>query len=122
LTILLGIGVATLLYGQLGNIECALLATMLAPTDAALGKAVVTNPAVPPLIREGLNVESGLNDGICVPVLLIVLTLAGEQSVGGGPAELVFHHFVQEIGIGLLVGACLALLGVRTLRLANDYG
>ncbi|WP_046865984.1 cation:proton antiporter [Microvirga massiliensis] len=121
-TILLGIGVAALLFDGLGYVECALLATMLAPTDAALGKAVVTNPAVPPPIREGLNVESGLNDGICVPVLLILLALAGEQTVARGPLELVLHHFVQEIGIGLLVGAGLALLGLWALRLADNYG
>jgi NhaP-type Na+/H+ or K+/H+ antiporter len=44
---------------------------MLAPTDAALGKAVVTNETVPAGIRQGLNVESGLNDGICVPILFV---------------------------------------------------
>ena len=44
---------------------------MLAPTDAALGKAVVTDERVPANIREGLNVESGLNDGICVPILFV---------------------------------------------------
>jgi len=55
----------------MGLFELAVLATMLAPTDAALGKAVVTNPAVPAALREGLNVESGLNDGICVPSRMI---------------------------------------------------
>ena len=53
-------------------LEVALVATMLAPTDAALGKAVITNAAVPADVRQGLNVESGLNDGICVPILFIV--------------------------------------------------
>ena len=47
-----------------------MLAVVLAPTDAALGQAVVTEPRVPSRIRQGLNVESGLNDGICVPLLL----------------------------------------------------
>ena len=103
LTILLGTGAATLLFPALGIVQCALLATMLAPTDAALGKAVVSNPAVPPPIREGLNVESGLNDGICVPVVLILLELATEPA--GGSWELVLRHFVEEIGIGLVVGA-----------------
>jgi NhaP-type Na+/H+ or K+/H+ antiporter len=60
-----------LTFDQLTFIEIALLATMLAPTDAALGQAVVTNESVPDSVRESLNVESGLNDGICVPVLLI---------------------------------------------------
>ena len=53
---------------------------LLAPTDAALGQAVVTSPKVPERIRQGLNVESGLNDGICVPLLLIVLATAEAES------------------------------------------
>src|SRR4029450_13436593 len=54
----------------------AALATMLAPTDAALGLPVVTNRRLPSRIRQGLNVESGLNDGVCVPLLIIFLTIA----------------------------------------------
>ena len=76
LTILLGFGVAVLLFEKLSLFEVALLATMLAPTDAALGKGVVTNEAVPEAVRQGLNVESGLNDGICVPILFVFLALA----------------------------------------------
>ena len=72
LTILLGFGAGVLLFGGLTLFEIAILATMLAPTDAALGKAVVTNESVPTDIRESLNVESGLNDGICVPILFLV--------------------------------------------------
>jgi NhaP-type Na+/H+ or K+/H+ antiporter len=120
LTILLGTAAAALLF-PLGLIECALLATMLAPTDAALGKAVVTNPAVPPPIREGLNVESGLNDGICVPILLILLAFAAEPA-GGGSWQLVLEHFAQEIGIGGAVGVGFAVVGVWALRLSARHG
>ncbi|MFZ1833829.1 MAG: cation:proton antiporter [Pseudomonadales bacterium] len=63
------------LFPQIPLLELALLATMLAPTDAALGKAVVSNPQVPAAVRESLNIESGLNDGICVPVLLVLIAL-----------------------------------------------
>ena len=56
--------------------EALVLAVLLAPTDAALGQAVVTEPRLPLRVRQGLNVESGLNDGICVPLLLIVLAAA----------------------------------------------
>ena len=77
LTIVLGFGAGVLLFGGLTLFEVAILATMLAPTDAALGKAVVTDETVPNNIRQGLNVESGLNDGICVPVLFVFLALAG---------------------------------------------
>jgi NhaP-type Na+/H+ or K+/H+ antiporter len=76
LTILLGFGVAVLLFKDLSLFEVALLAAMLAPTDAALGKAVVTNETVPNAVRQGLNVESGLDDGICVPILFLFLALA----------------------------------------------
>ncbi len=120
LTILLGTGAAALLFPALGIVQCALLATMLAPTDAALGKAVVSNPAVPPPIREGLNVESGLNDGICVPVLLILLELAAEPA--GGSWELVLRRFLEEIGIGFVVGVGCAALGVWVLRSAVERG
>ncbi len=75
LTIAFGLALAWLIFGDLSFYEIALIATMLAPTDAALGKAVVTNPAVPAKVRESLNVESGLNDGICVPVILFFIAL-----------------------------------------------
>lgn len=121
LTILLGFLIATLLFPELGPLGCALLATMLAPTDAALGKAVVTNPAIPGPVREGLNVESGLNDGICVPILLIFLALAAGSDPGRPTLDLALHHFGTEIGIGLLVGVGLAVLGVRAMRFAGRH-
>jgi len=62
--IALGFGFAVLMFDGISIYSAAILATMLAATDAALGKAVITNKAVPARIREGLNVESGLNDGI----------------------------------------------------------
>lgn len=71
LTILLGSGFAIALFPQLNIWESAAVATILAPTDAALGQAVVNSPNVPVRIRQALNIESGLNDGICLPILLI---------------------------------------------------
>ena len=59
--------VAAPVLGELSVEEAVILGVVLAPTDAALGQAVVTEPRVPQRIRQGLNVESGLNDGICVP-------------------------------------------------------
>src|SRR5271170_2310613 len=76
LTILLGFVLAAIVFPRLETLEIALLAAMLAPTDAALGKPVVTNPAVPAVMREALNLESGLNDGICVPIVVLLLGLA----------------------------------------------
>ena len=115
LTILLGFGAGWLVFDGLGVLEIAILATMLAPTDAALGKAVVTNPSVPSRVRESLNVESGLNDGICVPILLIFLALAagtGEGDTSGLALKLV----AEAIGIGVGVGIGLTLLGSFMLK------
>ena len=116
LTILLGILTGYLLFDGLALLEIAILATMLAPTDAALGKAVVTNQAVPSNIRESLNVESGLNDGICVPILLVFLTLATSPSADGSVSMLAFKLTVEAIGIGVIVGAGLVFFGVRILK------
>ena len=113
LTILLGFGVGRLLFPDFSLVEAAILATMLAPTDAALGKAVVTNPHVPAKIREDLNVESGLNDGICVPILFALLAIATNQNTEGSTTQLVLGLFAEEIGIGVLVGASFAFIAVQ---------
>lgn len=111
--ILLGFGFGWLLFGSsLGIYEVAILAVTLAATDAALGKAVVTNKIVPARFREGLNVEGGLNDGLCVPILFVFIALAeGGEAVADGGTVLALKLLVQEIGIGLAVGLGLAALG-----------
>jgi sodium/hydrogen antiporter len=121
LTIVLGFLIAFILFPGLEALEIALLAAILAPTDAALGKPVVTNRAVPAPIRESLNVESGLNDGICVPVVVILLGLAvGVQTEGQGMAHMA-GVVVEQIGIGLAAGlaltGCAAVLLRATVRL-----
>ena len=121
LTILLGFGVGRLLLPDLRLIEAAILATMLAPTDAALGKAVVTNPHVPEMIREDLNVESGLNDGICVPILFALLVIATHQNTESSTAELLLGLFAEEIGIGLIVGASLGFSGIQLARFCLQH-
>jgi NhaP-type Na+/H+ or K+/H+ antiporter len=119
LTILLGFGVGVLLVDSLSLLALALLATMLAPTDAALGKAVVSNEAVPDDIRQGLNVESGLNDGICVPVLFVFLALALDQAGEAGPWTLAVKLVAEEIGIGLIVGLGLTFVTAKLLKFAR---
>ncbi len=76
LTIVAGSLLAVLLFPSLSLGGAVILGVILAPTDAGLGSAVVTDPRLPQRIRQSLNVESGLNDGICVPVLLVVLAAA----------------------------------------------
>ena len=94
----------------------ALLATLLAPTDAALGKAVVTNEAVPDEVRQGLNVESGLNDGICVPILSCFWPSPLDKAGAEGPWQLAMMLVAEEIGIGLAVGLVLTTLASLTVE------
>jgi NhaP-type Na+/H+ or K+/H+ antiporter len=122
LTIALGFGAGIVLFDGLTMFEIAIIATMLAPTDAALGKAVVTDPSVPAPIREGLNVESGLNDGICVPILFLFLALATESSGDQGAANLAVRLLAEEIGIGLGVGIVLTAIAAWLLKRCAGRG
>ena len=109
LTILLGAVAAAAVLGELSVEEAVILAVVLAPTDAALGQAVVTEPRVPQRIRQGLNVESGLNDGICVPLLFAAVAIAdaaSEISGGRGAGTLL----LEEIGYGVLGGVVAGLV------------
>jgi NhaP-type Na+/H+ or K+/H+ antiporter len=109
LTIALGALAGAVIFDQLTIWEAVILAIVLAPTDAALGQAVVTEPRVPGPIRQGLNIESGLNDGICVPLLFAAVAAADIQShisEGRGAITLL----LEEIGYGLLGGVAAGLL------------
>ena len=109
LTIALGALAAAVIFDQLTIWEAVILAIVLAPTDAALGQAVVTEPRVPGPIRQGLNIESGLNDGICVPLLFAAVAAADIQShisEGRSAITLLF----EEIGYGVLGGVAAGIL------------
>jgi NhaP-type Na+/H+ or K+/H+ antiporter len=109
LTIAVGAAVAAAVFDVLTLGEAVILAVVLAPTDAALGQAVVTHPRVPQRIRQGLNVESGLNDGICVPLLFAAVAIAdveSEISHGRSPGTLL----LEEIGYGVLGGVVAGFL------------
>jgi sodium/hydrogen antiporter len=107
LTIVLGFVFAALIFPSLKTLEIALLAAILAPTDAALGKPVATNSTVPAAMRESLNLESGLNDGICVPIVVLLLGLAVGTQIEGGTVAHVARVVVEAIGIGAIVGLVL---------------
>ena len=103
LVILGGVAAGLALPLGLGLWEAALLAAILAPTDAALGQSVVSSPAVPARIRQALNIESGLNDGIVLPVVLFFASMASAATGGpDGPSWLMFS--LTQIGLGLLAG------------------
>jgi NhaP-type Na+/H+ or K+/H+ antiporter len=122
LCIALGVGTGLVIFPDISFYEICILATMLAATDAALGKGVVTNKAVPARIREGLNAESGLNDGMCVPVLLVFLALATGTGGEDGSTMLALELVAREIGIGLAVAVVLTLVGVKLMTLSIQRG
>jgi sodium/hydrogen antiporter len=103
LTIILGAILASRIFEQISITEAVVIAVLLAPTDAALGQAVVTEPRLPSRIRQGLNVESGLNDGICVPLLFIALAVAEADAGSIGDAHAV-RLVVEQIGYGICGG------------------
>jgi NhaP-type Na+/H+ or K+/H+ antiporter len=110
LTIALGAGVAALLLTGLTFWEAAIVGTVLAPTDAALGQPVVSNPRVPARIRQALNVEAGLNDGLSVPFLALFLTLATAEEEHLS-ASVWIRFALEQIGWGVLVGVGVGVVG-----------
>ena len=118
LTIALGTLLTALLLTELSWAEAALIAAVLAPTDAALGEAVVANQAVPLRVRQALNVESGLNDGMAVPAVTIFLSLAIDAELDG-PGSLATEA-LTEIGLGILVGIAIAFVLTRVAMQAME--
>jgi NhaP-type Na+/H+ or K+/H+ antiporter len=108
LTIATGAVLAAVVFDQLSLTEAIVLAILLAPTDAALGEAVVTEPRLPSRIRQGLNVESGLNDGICVPLLLIALAAADVEDNTASSRHAI-RIVAEQIGYGILGGVAAGL-------------
>jgi len=121
LTIVLGAVLAKALFGGLTWLEAGLVGVILAPTDAALGQAVVTDPRLPVRISQGLNVESGLNDGICVPVLFILLA-ATAADAGTASASAALRLVAEELGYGLLGGIVAAGAGSLIMAWATRRG
>ncbi len=110
LVIGLGVAFGLYLFPGVSIFELCILATMLAATDAALGKGVITNKAVPSRIREGLNAESGLNDGLAVPILFLFIALAVGSSSEQNSTSMALELVARELGIGLVVGLGLTFL------------
>ena len=122
LCIALGIGLGVLVFPDVSLFELCILGTMLAATDAALGKGVVSNKEVPDRVREGLNAESGLNDGLCVPVLFVFLALATGATQQDESAELALELVMTELGIGIVVGLVFAAVGAKLIRICYHRG
>jgi len=118
LTMLLGAVVAWLLLPGFTLWELALVAVILAPTDAALGQPAIADPRVPATVRQGLNVESGLNDGIALPFFVVLLAAATGESEGTSAAEV----FALALGLSTAVGLAVGSLGAWLLAVATAHG
>lgn len=114
LTILAGWALATWLFPELGVWLALLLAAALAPTDAALGVPVVTNPVVPSRVRRLITVESGLNDGIATPV--VMLAIAGVASAEGAAGSSGAGGALAELAIGAVAGLAVGFCGGWLMR------
>ena len=120
LSIALGTAVALLVFPAFSLFEAALLAAVLAPTDAALGQSVVSDPRVPVRIRQALNVESGLNDGIALPIVL-VLAACAEAAAGHQMTSWIWVT-VRQLTLGPVVGIAVGYFGGTAVDRASRAG
>jgi len=123
LSIGLGALIANLIFPQLGWAEAALIAALLAPTDAALGYAVISNPNVPERIRQGILVESGLNDGLALPAVLFFAAFAFSAT---GDATHGISYWItfagQQIFVGVLTGIIIGWGAGKLFSIADNKG
>lgn len=101
-------------------VACALVAALLAPTDAALGQAIVSNPLIPERVRNGITVESGLNDGMALPIILLFASLTAEVTERGGNDWLIFG--AEQLLLGPLAGVIVGFLGGKLMVFCNSRG
>jgi len=119
LTMVAGGLAGALVFPSLSVASVGLLAIMLASTDAALGQRVVTDEAVPARVRQALNVESGLNDGLAVPFFLVFVDVSLAR-LHGSAVSAVIDRMVHQIGWGLVAGLGAAVAGAALVRLAES--
>ena len=105
----------------LGFWEAALLAAILAPTDAALGQSVVASPVVPARVRQAINIESGLNDGIALPLVLLFACLATASHAAEADRNWVLFGLMQ-ITLGPLAGIAIGWVAARSIDHAAKAG
>ncbi len=121
LTLLAGWALALVLFDDLAFWEAGLMAVVLTPTDAALGQAVVSNPRVPHRIRQAISVESGLNDGIMLPIFFVMLEAASASAESLSLTH-VFTEITKGVVVASAVGLALGWSAARLIRRASDRG
>ena len=121
LTMIFGTVLAFVMFDILTFWEAVIVAVILAPTDASLGQSVVTNPKVPVRIRQTLNIESGLNDGIAMPFLLLAIFLAVAEEMLTLTGEWIFFS-AGQIVFGVIVGVVVGYLGIKFIERGYKTG
>jgi NhaP-type Na+/H+ or K+/H+ antiporter len=122
LTLVLGAVCAVIVFPGLSWWEAGILAAILAPTDAGLGQVIVNSERVPTNVRQSLNVEAGLNDGLSVPFLLLFIALAAAHSGDAGAGSVLTRFLVEQLGYGALIGIGIGGAGGWLLGLAHRAG
>ena len=120
ITMLLGTGLGMLMFDSVGIWAIALMALILSPTDAALGQAVVKSEDVPSRIRQSISVESGLNDGIALPPILLCMALLGAEAGHHEGGWLGF--MIKQVTLGPVVGLAVGWIGGRLIQVMSNRG
>lgn len=121
MSVVVGSVIAIVLFPEMVVFEAVALAILLAPTDAALGQAVVADERLPSPVRQGLNVESGLNDGVCVPLLVSAVAFAQLEEAPTFRGA-ILTDLVRELLIAVAIGAALAAAVAWLVRDADRRG
>jgi sodium/hydrogen antiporter len=121
LTILAGLAAGLLVFPGIALASAFVLSTMVCSTDAALAQTIVSDKSVPARVRQALDVESGLNDGLAVPFFLVAVDLSLAQLSTGVTAAVV-RNMVEQIGWGLVAGIGTGALAGLVLRAADARG
>jgi NhaP-type Na+/H+ or K+/H+ antiporter len=122
LTMGLGLILAVPLFQNVSLWALALMAFILSPTDAALGQPLITNPAVPENIKEAINVESGLNDGIALPPILACIAVLSSAAAEKLNAQYWVVFTLKQFLFGPLLGALVGWVGGRLVDKASKAG
>lgn len=122
LTMLLGAVIAIPLFPEEKAWTLILMAFILSPTDAALGQAVVTGQQVPQRIRQTINVESGLNDGIALPPILVCLAVLSGSTGAGLDLPYWLGFVLKQFVFGPLVGGLVGWAGGWIIERASKNG
>ncbi len=120
LAILIGTAANALLLPEWPLIAAALAAALLAPTDAALGQSLIANGRIPERVRRGLTVESGLNDGLMLPIILLLASLLGEATANDTADWIQFG--LSQVILGPVAGVLVGLIGGKLMLAAHDSG